>query len=79
MPVTTRAASAVATTSTTTSESANSSSNNSNYDMIFIPPRTPVRSKTKETQGYHTPSKLVTKSGKINFNFLKFINLTNFM
>lgn len=33
----------------------------SNNDMVFIPPKTPVRSKTRETQ-YSTPAKLVTKS-----------------
>jgi hypothetical protein len=33
-----------------------------NQDMVFIPPRTPVRSKTRESQ-YTTPSKLVSKSG----------------
>jgi hypothetical protein len=41
-----------------------SNSSNNNNDMIFIPPKTPVRSKTRETQ-YTTPSKLVSKSGKI--------------
>lgn len=30
-------------------------------DMVFIPPKTPVRSKTRETQ-YNTPAKLVSKS-----------------
>ena len=35
----------------------------SNNDMVFIPPKTPVRSKTRETQ-YNTPMKgLVSKSG----------------
>jgi hypothetical protein len=37
-----------------------------NQDIIFLPPKTPVhqaRSKTKEPQ-YHTPSKLITKSGE---------------
>lgn len=33
----------------------------SNNDMVFIPPKTPVRSKTRETQ-YNTPAKLVSKS-----------------
>lgn len=33
----------------------------SNNDMVFIPPKTPVRSKTRETQ-YNTPMKLVSKS-----------------
>ncbi len=48
----TRAATAIASTN----------DNSNNNDMIFIPPKTPVRSKTKDTQ-YHTPSKLITKSG----------------
>jgi hypothetical protein len=35
----------------------------SNNDIVFIPPRTPVRSKTRETQ-YNTPMKgIVSKSG----------------
>lgn len=35
----------------------------SNNDMVFIPPKTPVRSTTRETQ-YNTPMKgLVSKSG----------------
>ena len=54
----TRAASAVATSTTS-----NESSSSNNNDMIFIPPKTPVRSKTKDTQ-YHTPSKPIAKSGK---------------
>jgi hypothetical protein len=41
----------------------------SNQDMVFIPPKTPVRSKTRDTQ-YNTPLKLVTKSGKF-FIFVK--------
>lgn len=36
-------------------------SNSSNQDMVFIPPKTPVRSKTRDNQ-YATPSKLVSKS-----------------
>ena len=35
----------------------------SNNDIVFIPPKTPVRSKTRETQ-YNTPMKgIVSKSG----------------
>lgn len=35
---------------------------NANQDNVFIPPKTPVRSKTRDNQ-YITPSKLVSKSG----------------
>lgn len=48
-----------ATSASVTSSSQSASS--SNNDMVFIPPKTPVRSKTRETQ-YTTPSKLVSKS-----------------
>lgn len=45
------------------SRAANASQSAPNNDMVFIPPKTPVRSKTRETQ-YTTPSKsLVSKSG----------------
>lgn len=41
---------------------ANNNANNNNHDnIVFIPPRTPVRSKTRESQ-YTTPSKMVSKS-----------------
>jgi hypothetical protein len=62
LPVTARASSAVGACSTIENP-INTISNSNNNDMVFIPPKTPVRSKTKDTQGYHTPSKLVTKSG----------------
>ena len=57
-----------ATTASSSSSSASSStangsnSNANNQDTVFIPPKTPVRSKTRDTQ-YTTPSKLVSKSG----------------
>jgi len=47
-----RAASATASSNQTTAN---------NQDMVFIPPKTPVRSKTRDNQ-YTTPSKLVSKS-----------------
>ena len=59
-PHASRAASAAAATSNSSS-SASASNSSSNQDIVFIPPKTPVRSKTRETQ-YNTP-KLVTKSG----------------
>lgn len=46
-----------------TSINENTNSTSTNNDMVFIPPKTPVRSKTKEPPQYHTPSKLITKSG----------------
>ncbi len=42
----------------------------SNNDIVFIPPKTPVRSKTRETQ-YNTPMKgIVSKSGLKNLDKL---------
>lgn len=52
-----RAASATASSNQTTAN---------NQDMVFIPPKTPVRSKTRDNQ-YTTPSKLVSKSGNKNW------------
>jgi hypothetical protein len=49
---------------------ANTQSNNSNQDTVFIPPKTPVRSKTRDTQ-YNTPLKLVTKSGHLVYTYIK--------
>ncbi len=43
------------------SRAASASQSANNQDVVFIPPKTPVRSKTRETQ-YNTPSKLVSKS-----------------
>ena len=43
---------------------ANSSNNNNNNQDVFIPPKTPVRSKTRDTQ-YNTPMKMVSKSGML--------------
>lgn len=51
------------------SNSASGSSSNANSDTVFIPPKTPVRSKTRDSQ-YCTPNKMVSKSG--NFFYLKF-------
>jgi hypothetical protein len=51
-------------------------SNSNNQDMVFIPPKTPVRSKTRDNQ-YTTPSKLVSKSGNLNV-LTKFIFIFNF-
>jgi hypothetical protein len=45
----------------TSANSSTTHSSGNNQDIVFIPPKTPVRSKTKEPQ-YHTPSRLVTKS-----------------
>ena len=39
-------------------------SNSNNQDNVFIPPKTPVRSKTRDTQ-YNTPMKMVSKSGML--------------
>ena len=37
------------------------SNSTSNPDSIFVPPKTPVRSKTRDSQ-YTTPSKMISKS-----------------
>ena len=46
---------------TVNSHNSRAVSSTNNQDMVFIPPKTPVRSKTRESQ-YSTPSKLVSKS-----------------
>lgn len=38
------------------------SSNDKQSDTVFIPPKTPAKARAKDTQ-YHTPSKLISKSG----------------
>lgn len=50
--------------------SAAAAASTNNQDNVFIPPKTPVRSKTRDNQ-YVTPSKIVSKSGLEVFSLEK--------